>query len=38
MSLCLADLKSLEPGDYAEMKEIFDRHRVHYDKMCEMPK
>ena len=38
MSLCLSAFKSLEPGNYAEMKEIFDRHRVHYDKMCEMPK
>ena len=38
MSLCLAAFKSLEPSDYSEMKEVFDQHRVNYDKMCEMPK
>ena len=38
MSLCLAAFKSLEPSDYSEMKEVFDQHRINYDKMCEMPK
>ena len=38
MSLCLSAFQSLEPADYAEMKEIFDKYRVHYDKMCQMPK
>ena len=38
MSLCLSALHTLEPADYAEMKEIFDKFKVPYDKMCEMPK
>ena len=38
MSLCLSSFQSLEPADYAEMKQIFDTHKVSYDKMCQMPK
>ena len=38
MSLCLSAFKELEPADYSEMREIFDRHKVPYDKMCQMPK
>ena len=38
MSLCLSAFKTLEPSDYSEMQEIFDRHRINYVKMCEMPK
>ena len=38
MSLCLSAFERLQPTTYSEMKDIFDQHKVSYEKLCEMPK
>mmetsp|Transcript_22301 Transcript_22301/g.27373 ORF Transcript_22301/g.27373 Transcript_22301/m.27373 type:complete len:92 (+) Transcript_22301:1029-1304(+) len=37
MSLCLSAFQSLQPQKYCEMRQIFEKWKVSYEKMCTLP-